>query len=96
MQVLSTLPIGAGLGSSAAFSVSLAAGLLCAAERVTPLTPETPAGDYWSSEDLQTINNWGFQAERIIHGNPSGIDNTVSAFGKNNVLLLCYLNEIVT
>uniref|UniRef100_A0A2K5KNG8 Mevalonate kinase n=1 Tax=Cercocebus atys TaxID=9531 RepID=A0A2K5KNG8_CERAT len=35
----------------------------------------------WTKEDLELINNWAFQGERVIHGNPSGVDNAVSTWG---------------
>ncbi|KAG0023465.1 Mevalonate kinase [Podila clonocystis] len=72
-SVRSNLPVGAGLGSSASYSVCVATALL-------KLNGHLTAGmDAIAQRDL--VNQWSFQAEKVIHGNPSGIDNTVSTFG---------------
>lgn len=74
----SSLPVGAGLGSSASYNVSLTSGLL----HYFRIGALESANQTYSKEQLELINYWAFQAEKIMHGTPSGIDNTVSTFGK--------------
>ncbi|NPD87311.1 MAG: mevalonate kinase [Asgard group archaeon] len=66
MEILSDLPVSAGLGSSAAVSVSVAASLFSI---------------LGIEHNLENVNEVAFDAEKIIHGTPSGIDNTISTFG---------------
>uniref|UniRef100_A0A3P8WKF2 Mevalonate kinase n=1 Tax=Cynoglossus semilaevis TaxID=244447 RepID=A0A3P8WKF2_CYNSE len=81
MSVWSELPTGAGLGSSAAYSVCLAAALLCACGAIPVPLKETDHTARWCQEDLELINSWAFKGEMIIHGNPSGVDNAVGTWG---------------
>uniref|UniRef100_A0A3P9IT28 Mevalonate kinase n=1 Tax=Oryzias latipes TaxID=8090 RepID=A0A3P9IT28_ORYLA len=81
ITVWSELPTGAGLGSSAAYSVCLAAALLCAAGTIPTSLREWDQTARWCQEDLEHINSWAFQGETIIHGNPSGVDNAVGTWG---------------
>ncbi|KAF9923727.1 hypothetical protein FBU30_006208 [Linnemannia zychae] len=73
--VRSNLPVGAGLGSSASYSVCVATALL----KLNGYLESITGLDVEAQRDL--INQWAFQAEKVIHGNPSGIDNTVSTLG---------------
>lgn len=100
------LPIGGGLGSSAAFSVSLSGALLRMRQKmfhdVYASVADEGMGDGISwpksifdrefilgragvspkSEDwLNIINKWSYAAEVVIHGAPSGLDNTTSCYG---------------
>uniref|UniRef100_A0A8C3YGD9 Mevalonate kinase n=1 Tax=Catagonus wagneri TaxID=51154 RepID=A0A8C3YGD9_9CETA len=81
VAVWSELPTGAGLGSSAAYSVCLAAALLTACEEIPNPLKDGEATGRWTEENLELINKWAFQGERVIHGNPSGVDNAVSTWG---------------
>lgn len=80
----SNITIGSGLGSSASFAVCLAA-TFCTFLRVR--TNATFVRDFnEASKEEQTffkntISNWAFCSERIMHGTPSGLDNTISTFG---------------
>ncbi|XP_063051116.1 mevalonate kinase [Engraulis encrasicolus] len=82
VTVWSELPTGAGLGSSAAYCVCVAAALLYTQGGISSPSPGSD-GDTarWSSEELELINQLAFQGEKIIHGNPSGVDNAVSTWG---------------
>ncbi|CAM9745706.1 unnamed protein product [Scytosiphon promiscuus] len=117
-----SLPVGAGLGSSAALCVATAAALTRLSADISRgagvgggVTPadngdgdgggksasaeqeagaaageEGTAGG-WKGDDggarrpspteLKQINSWAFAGETVLHGTPSGLDNTVSCYG---------------
>jgi mevalonate kinase len=76
----STIPIGAGLGSSGSIAVCLAAALLLQIRALSGPHQDQPPEE--SKLQIERINRWAFVGECCIHGNPSGVDNTVSAGGK--------------
>lgn len=78
--VTSDLPLGAGLGSSAAYCVALSAALLALSGSVS-LDITQKGWLTYKESDLELLNKWAFEGEKIIHGKPSGIDNTVSTYG---------------
>ncbi|XP_078040154.1 uncharacterized protein LOC144471712 isoform X1 [Augochlora pura] len=75
IQLNTDISIGSGLGSSASFAVCIAACFL-----------------HWSHlqknifkaldiSDLETISKYALSSERIMHGHPSGIDNSICTYG---------------
>ncbi|GAB7359472.1 hypothetical protein MBLNU230_g6118t1 [Neophaeotheca triangularis] len=76
----STIPIGAGLGSSASISVCIASALLLQARALSGPHPDQPSPE--AASQLERINRWAFVGEMLIHGNPSGVDNTVATNGR--------------
>lgn len=76
----SDLPLGSGLGSSAAFCVALAAALLAVTDSVS-VDVIRQGWHSFGEKELDLVNKWAFEGEKIIHGKPSGIDNTVSSYG---------------
>ncbi len=67
VDVSSTVPVASGLGSGAAVSVALIRALAAAAGR--DIAPEH-------------ASTLAYEIERLHHGTPSGVDNTVVAFGR--------------
>lgn len=67
LSVENAIPIGRGLGSSAAFSAAAVGALL------HWYTGKEPSKD--------RINSLAYIAEKHFHGNPSGADNTASCYG---------------
>lgn len=76
----STIPIGAGLGSSASISVCVASALLVQCRALSGPHPDQLGEE--AEKQIERINRWAFVGEMLIHGNPSGVDNTVSSGGK--------------
>jgi mevalonate kinase len=76
----STLPIGAGLGSSASICVCISAALLKQIQILSGPHEDQPREEV--DTQIERINRWAFVGELCIHGNPSGVDNTVSTRGK--------------
>jgi len=67
IEITSTVPTGRGMGSSAAVAVALVRAI------------GEAAGEAW---DAATVAALAMASEEQIHGTPSGIDNTVIAFGQ--------------
>jgi mevalonate kinase len=67
ISIASTIPVAAGLGSGAAVSVALIRAL--ALHLNHPLTDEQ-------------VNDLVYEIEKLHHGTPSGIDNTVITYAK--------------
>ena len=79
--IRSALPVGAGLGSSAAYSVSLASALLYLTGQLSLPSATVPPTHTISESTTHLVNSWAFVGERILHGQPSGLDNTVATLG---------------
>ncbi len=67
IRITSTIPVASGLGSGAAVSVALV--------RALSAYLGEPAPD-------DQVNHIAFQIEKLYHGTPSGIDNTVITYAK--------------
>lgn len=69
LTLSSTIPIAAGLGSGAACSTAIARALSAYLQITPPL-------------DDERINALVYDVEKLHHGTPSGIDNTVIVYGR--------------
>lgn len=98
VEVNTSIPIGAGLGSSASYCVCLSTALLVASGRITLPSLRADPGSVLpstgvsatdgetnvslSAQELKLICNWSLEAEKLVHGKPSGIDNSVCTYGE--------------
>lgn len=80
LTIDSQIPLGCGLGSSAAISAAYIGALLSFLKIK------------W---DLNLINNLTYEAEKVFHGNPSGADNTTVIFGGITVPLKLAKNFVL-
>lgn len=65
LTICSSIPIARGMGSGAAVSAAIARGI---------------AGRLGASLSCQRLSELVYDTERLLHGTPSGIDNTVVAY----------------
>lgn len=79
IEVESEIPLGAGLGSSAALSVCLSAGLTGVLHQLKSF--DKNIFNHLEQSTRREICKLAFLSEKILHGTPSGIDNSVSTFG---------------
>ena len=67
IDVSSCLPMGMGLGSSAAIAVAITRALARSLDQ---------------NIDDERVNEIAYACEKLAHGTPSGVDNTLSCFGQ--------------
>jgi hydroxymethylglutaryl-CoA reductase len=67
IEIYPNVPRAMGLGGSAALAVAIIRSLI---------------NHYEIKLNDNEINNLAYQSERLVHGTPSGIDNTMATYGK--------------
>lgn len=66
ISIKSQIPLGSGMGSSAAIAVAVSGFI---------------SGFFTKKIDRKKINDIAYECEKIVHGNPSGGDNSASVYG---------------
>jgi mevalonate kinase len=95
--VVSDLTLGSGCGSSAAFSVCLSAAFIhyirskislnginnksISKNGYKDMEMEIIDLTMFSAKEKELISRWALIGEKIMHGNPSGLDNATCTFG---------------
>lgn len=75
IQLTTDLSIGSGLGSSASFAVCIAGCFLHWSHLQKNIFK------VFDMSDLEAISKYALASERIMHGHPSGIDNSICTYG---------------
>jgi mevalonate kinase len=78
IEIDSQVPLASGLGSSASYSVCLACFFLILSDK---LQIGIKTKTLFDQSELELINKYAFCIEKLFHGKPSGIDNSVATFG---------------
>ncbi|KAL4715292.1 hypothetical protein ACJJTC_010862, partial [Scirpophaga incertulas] len=81
ISIGSELTIGAGTGSSASFAVCLAGALIQLLKLKSSRGYDAFYNEDFSMTEKEIISEWAYNCEKIMHGNPSGIDNVACTFG---------------
>jgi mevalonate kinase len=75
ISISSTIPVASGLGSGAAVTVAILRALSLALSEVEGSTIHSPLSD-------DEVNSFAYEIEKLHHGTPSGIDNTVVTYAR--------------
>lgn len=75
------LSLASGLGSSASFAVCLAACFFHWSRLQKRSLSDTSCTNNFDATELEKISTYAFNCEKICHGNPSGIDNSICTYG---------------
>lgn len=92
IRVESDVPMRAGLGSSAAYGVSLSGALVeflrNRSQQIGHNSSNISRRGYCPSqapcslsEEMDVVSQWAFISEVVMHGKPSGLDNSVCTYG---------------
>ena len=77
-DITSQLPLSAGLGSSASYCAALASAF----HSLVQLSDSAAAATATKlAVDTELVNGWAYEGERVLHGTPSGVDNSAIVYG---------------
>ena len=77
-DITSQLPLSSGLGSSASYCAALSSAFWSLAQ----LSDSAAAGTATKlAVDTEVVNAWAYEGERVLHGTPSGVDNSAIVHG---------------
>jgi len=85
VRIESKLKLNSGMGSSASYAVSIAGAFIQFIKSQFPNSQFAKdlifSISTISESEMNIISQWAYAAEKIIHGSPSGIDNSTCTYG---------------